>query len=664
MIRRFSNQLPEISRYRESILGSGLGFPAIENPTVSIVVPIHNQAECTIRCLASIQRHSPGIAYEVIVVDDESDLATFYALQAIPGLRVIRNFQNRGFLHSCNRGALNARGDYVLLLNNDTEVTAGWLQAMLDVFQIRADAGLVGARLIYPDGKLQEAGGIVWRDASAWNYGRGQDPSRPEFNYLKEADYCSAAAVMLPRRLWEDLSGFDPRYAPAYFEDTDLAFRVRAAGFKVYFQPKATVIHHEGQSNGTDLASGIKQFQALNFRKFFARWQTVLEREHFPLGERVFQARDRSAGKPCIVFVDHFVPQPDRDAGSRSIFHYLQIFTEAGFNVKFIGDNLGQPKRYTERLELMGIEVLPFANSPEPLEAWIRENGRYVDYAFLSRPYVAIACADLFRAHSQAKLLFYGHDLHFLRTQEEQRLTGASSMGPAERLQEAERAAWSKVDVIYYPAAEECAYVKSIVPEKTVRVLPVYVLPDNAPSNPARFEETSGLILVAGFAHPPNRDALAWFAAEILPLIRQKHPQVPVRICGSNLTEQLKALAGNNVEFHQDVSDAELEALYRASRVAVVPLRYGAGVKGKVVEALFREVPLVMTPAGAQGLPGVESVASVVEDPKAFADEVCRLLEDHTAWEDRAGGSQEFILRAYARRQAVALLRRDIQFSV
>ncbi len=208
-------------------------MPCASNPEVSIVIPVYNKWAYTAACLRSLAETSCAAGFEVIVVDDQSTDETAQRLPAVNGLVHLRNEQNLGFVGSCNRGAEQARGRYIVMLNNDTQVLDGWLDALLETFERYPDTGLAGARLVYPDGSLQEAGGIVFRDGSGWNYGRDDDPDRPDYQFVREVDYCSGACIMLPTGLFRELGGFDSHYAPAYYEDTDLAFRVRARGLKV-----------------------------------------------------------------------------------------------------------------------------------------------------------------------------------------------------------------------------------------------------------------------------------------------------------------------------------------------------------------------------------------------------------------------------------------------
>ncbi|HWE27121.1 MAG TPA: glycosyltransferase family 2 protein, partial [Polyangia bacterium] len=245
-----------------------LVLPTSLDPEVSIIVPVFNQFAFTYGCLRSIAAHTDGYSYEVIIVDDHSTDATATVLATVDGLRIVRNDKQLGFIGACNAGAAVARGRYVLFLNNDTDVRDGWLRELRRTFSDEPRAGLVGSKLVYPDGRLQEAGGIVWSNGMGWNVGRLADPDEPQFQYMRRVDYCSGACIMLPTKLFRALNGFDTHFAPAYYEDTDLAFRVTQAGYETLYQPRSEIVHFEGMTSGTDLKVGIKKHQVVNEKKF------------------------------------------------------------------------------------------------------------------------------------------------------------------------------------------------------------------------------------------------------------------------------------------------------------------------------------------------------------------------------------------------------------
>ena len=256
---------------------AGLKFADCDAPMVSVVIPVFNNVEYTLCCLGSICRYTPARSFEVIVVDDCSTDVTQEAVGAISGVRYMRNAENLGYIRSCNKGASLARGRYVMFLNNDTQVLAGWLDALVDVFETVSDAGLVGSKLIYPSGHLQEAGTMMNRDGTAVMVGLNDAPDKPQYNYMREVDYCSGASILVERDLFMRLGGFDELFMPAYYEDADLGFRVRKAGRKVMVQPASCVVHHLSVTTN-DAAQGKGELIAINRAKFLGRWQGELDR--------------------------------------------------------------------------------------------------------------------------------------------------------------------------------------------------------------------------------------------------------------------------------------------------------------------------------------------------------------------------------------------------
>ncbi|MGH7042033.1 MAG: glycosyltransferase [Acetobacteraceae bacterium] len=631
----------------------GGSTPGAAIPVVSIIVTSYGAVPYTLRCLAALARDRSGVAVEVIVIDDASPDPAVMDLARVPGLRLIRNTVRTGYLRSCNAAAAVARGEYLLLLNNDTEPAPDAIAALLALFRVRPDAGAVGAKLLFPDGRLQEAGGIIWRDGTGWNYGRGDDPDKPDYNYPREVDYCSAAALMVPRVLFSRLGGFDPRYAPAYYEDTDLAFRLRAAGHPVLYQPRARVMHVEGVSHGTDPAAGGKAHQVTNRARFVHRWAATLAAEHYDRGMHALRAREHARRRRVVLVLDHYVPEQDRDAGSGNILNYIDALLAGGAVVKFWPHNREYRPGYTEALQDRGVEVFHGGRGGAFAE-WIAAHGGELDHVLLSRPDVAQATLAALKRHSAARLIYYGHDLHFRRLRMQAEITGdAQAAAAATRMERIERWVWRSVDVVLYPSAEEATTVVGMEPSVAARAVPAFGFTDfGSPREPP---DGADILFVGGFAHPPNEAAVLWFAREILPLIQARHPTARLIVAGSHPGPRVRALAATGVVIRADLSAEALRAQYRAARVAVAPLLFGAGVKLKVAEALRDGTPLVTTTIGAQGLAGIEATVSIADTQASFAAAVTALLGDPALWRTRCAGQL-----AYARSHLTeAALRRQ-----
>ncbi|MCZ0942658.1 MAG: glycoside hydrolase family 99-like domain-containing protein, partial [Gammaproteobacteria bacterium] len=394
---------------------AGICLQCPPQPDVSIVIPAFGKCHLTLRCLKSLNDLGDERSFEVILVDDASTDESADVLPSLVGLRYLRNDENQGFLESCNRGAALARGRYILLLNNDTLVENGTIDALAHTFDVHDNVGLVGAKLYFEDGSLQEAGGIVWSDGSAMNFGRGDDPRKPEYNYVRDTDYCSGAAIMLPTALWQQLGGFDSYYERAYYEDTDLAFRVRKAGHRVLYQPFAKVVHREGATSGTDPSKGEKRYQTENHSRFLERWRAVLESNHHAPGTPPQVAKDRAAAGHALI-IDWATPMPDHDSGSVDIFNLVRMLGRLGIKTIFASHrDLHYCGTYTDNLQQLGVEMLhaPYCDS---LESYLKRAGRDIDYVLVHRVGVFKAWASLLKAHCpNARIVFHTVDLHHIR---------------------------------------------------------------------------------------------------------------------------------------------------------------------------------------------------------------------------------------------------------
>ncbi len=647
----------------EYLTGGKLLFPREENPTVSIIIPVYNQIRYTYLCLQSILLHTPDVSYEVIIADDVSSDATKHLGEFAENLVIRRNETNQGFLRNCNQAARAARGRYLMFLNNDTQVTDGWLSSLITLIESDPSIGMAGSKLVYPDGRLQEAGGIIWSDGSGWNYGRMDDPDKAEYNYVKDVDYISGAAILIDADLWKQIGGFDERFAPAYCEDSDLAFEVRKAGYRVVYQPLSKVIHFEGVSNGTDVhGSGLKRYQVENSRKLKEKWSEEFKRQCVNTGSpNPFRARERSMGKPVILVVDHYVPTFDKDAGSKTTFQYLKMFLKMGYAVKFLGDNFLREEPYTTVLQQMGVEVLYGREYVAGIWDWLDRNGKEIAIAYLNRPHIASKYVDYIAEHTDMKIIYYGHDLHFLREFREYELTGdLKKRRDSEYWKSVEFSLMHKAAVSYYPSDVEIQAIRALDETVPVKAITAYVFDEFLENVNRAFAKREGLLFVGGFAHPPNADAVLWFAREVFPRIRERLT-VTFYVVGSRVTEEIRALEspGNGIVVKGFVSEEELSALYQSCRIVVVPLRYGAGVKGKVVEAVYNGAPVVTTSVGSEGIPDVGQALVIEDTAEAFAEAVVSLYGDLDRLEALSDAAQDYIRRHFSTEAAWSVIRDD-----
>jgi GT2 family glycosyltransferase len=615
-----------------------------ETPDVSIIIPIYGQLGYTLSCIESLIRQRSRYSVEIIIIDDCSPDRSGEFLSALAMARYHLQPVNGGFIQSCNFGGDLARGVYVLMLNNDTRVVAGWLDALIDSFAIFPNAGVVGSKMFYADGSLQEAGGIIWRDGSCWNYGRGDDPNRPQYCHARQVDYISGCSIALPTALWRQLKGFDQHYKPAYCEDADLCLRVAASGREVWFQPQSRVVHYEGKTSGTDTTRSIKAYQVINTKKLYLRWRERLER-HRRNAEAPYFERERTVQRR-MLFVDASVPTPNQDAGSMQITFSIQVARELGYKTHFVAaDNwLFQPE-YTTALMMGGVECA-YAPYDVGFGTYIRRYGHLFDVVIVYRVGVLEGIIQDIRAHApNAALLFNLSDLHFLRMQREAAIEGnAEGLREAEILKKRELALIAASDRTITHSSVEAEVIDAELPEARVTVWPLMyeVHGTNVP-----FSQRTGVSFLGGYRHSPNIDAVNYFVTEIFPLIRAQDPTIRFIIAGSNMTRELKDLACKDIEVVGLVDD--LRDLFDRTRVFVSPLRFGAGAKGKIMSALSYGTPIVSSSVGIEGAGiGGDVDVLVADEPMEFALKTVQLYNDEELWGKLSRGGQDLVKRKFS----------------
>jgi GT2 family glycosyltransferase len=641
-----------------SVQYAPLSLPVAAEPRVTIVIPVHNKFDFTYRCLASLVLMPVDTSFEVVLVDDGSTDATRDIAGLVSGLRVVRHDEATGFVGACNAGAAAARGAYVLFLNNDTEVSPHWLDRLIEPFAVHDDVGLVGAKLIFGDGRLQEAGGLVWSDGSASNHGRLGNPRDSRFNYLRDVDYCSGACIVLPTALWRELDGFDPTFAPAYYEDTDLAFRVRAAGRRTLYQPLAEILHFEGVSNGQDLTQGMKRFQALHEPVFKERWQSAFASHGDPA---IRGARDleRSYPRQAIV-IDTEVPQPDRSAGHHAAIQEMRLLQSLGYRVTFLPLNLAWIGRYNDLLASLGIECVtaPFFLSADE---YLASRAGEFDLAYITRYSVAAEMIGLVRTHNPGiPVVFNNADLHFLRAIRDAIDAGsdADRLADAAAVRDAELAVMEAADLtLSYNPVEHAVIQSHTMGRAKVALCPWVVEPR---AEPPPFVERHGIAFLGGYRHPPNVRAVEFFVREVMPELRRRRPGISFHVYGSSVPESFAALAADDVVIEGFVDSVD-QALDRA-RVFVAPLRSGAGIKGKVLEALASGIPSVLSPIAAEGT-GVRDGwdALVAETPGEWADAIVALYDDAARWADVSVAGRALVAANYSFARARQILARGFE---
>ena len=613
-------------------------------PLTSIIIPVYNNIEFTRRCLYSICKCQSKSPFEIIIVDDCSSKDDYQTLlKDFPQIKLVRNEKNSGFLLTANKGAANATGEYILFLNNDTEVLPGWLDELTTALYHHPEAGMIGSQLIHiSTGTMQESGNLICKNGDMMPLGRGVEPDHPQYTFFREVDFCSAASIILRKKVFDEMNGFDTIFVPAYFEDPDLGLRMQKAGYKNYVCPLSKVLHQEMASYGDTFDEKCEK----NRQTFLNRWSEYLQ-EH-----SLYESREEGNSsfkweKERILYIDAEVPMADRGSGGMDAIFFMEYMIKRGYHVCFHGEyTAGYVPKYTTILLRMGVECIYLPQ--RKIWEYLESSGWTFSHIFVSRIYQARCFDRLLKKYApQATYIFDTVDVHFVREKLEADLRNDPELHKlAEKTKEYELAVAKAADATIVISSDE----KKLLEEQYNLTNVVHIPQARQLFGLAPNQNRRGSVFI-GSAHPPNMDGLRYFHDEILPLLPK---DFELTIIG----EALRDMIGKTPEYKDLLKCpqfkfvgfvADLGDVLNYAKMTVAPLRYGAGTKGKVASSMSYGIPCVSSAFGTEGTGMMHGEnIMIAKNAEEFAKYIMELESDQELWKKISDGGIKFIRDNYA----------------
>lgn len=610
-------------------------------PSLSVVIPQWGKTEFTAQAVAAFRRSDYAGDVEIIVWDNASPGGPGPVADR-DDVTIIDSQTNVGFGPAMNGLAHQASGELLVLANNDIVPAPDCLDWLVARFNQHPTPAAVLPRYRTFDGRQLESGSYVGRDGRGWQLFHGVEVPESLRHQPYRAHYGSAACMLVSRKTFIEQGGFDDRYAPAYYEDTDLCVAAWTKGRETIVEPRATVFHYEGGTSGRDIKVGPKALQLKNhavFRQKWADWLGELPPISFPVA--LEHALTLGSSESPILWLIPHLPRIDREAGHARMVRMLRLLKERGHAVVVWAENCHDPDRYGVVLEDLGIPWFGHVrrerwSTPRASTRVLEGLGSALNAAdwstvIISFPEFAERIMDHVRAQApKAAVLIDDVDLHFLR----QERAAALSVGNGDELsKERELAIYGRSDGVITASSHETQVLQKELPGQAFQT---YAVAAEPPREDEPTEPGGHLLFLGNFIHPPNVDAVDWWIDELAPRVRQLAGRaVPLRVVGSGSTMFADLWAARSPDVSVAGWVTSLDSELRASRVFLAPLRFGAGTKGKIASAIAHGLPTVTTSIGAEGVDRhVASVLNVADDPDEIAALVAQLMTDDQVWRE------------------------------
>lgn len=619
----------------ESLL-KGIVFSKSKRPVVSIILPLENNLKYLYETINSIVSSSTRVECEILIVASQS-IELPSSLCNHSGLQVILAPHSNTYTKLCNFAIPFASGEFVVFLKDTIKVFSGWLDELVDTLSVSPNIGAVVSKILYPNGRIKEVGVKLRGTVCYTRNGALHYFDEPNLSFLQEVDSCAMFSLLISKADFIAYGMFDEKYDTEEAVAADLSFKIRDKGDVVVCQPLSLVEHY------VPVSCGDIHFLEKDAVKLDACWATMLTRvERKKNTPKNFTRNSDKLGK--LLSIDR-MPKPDNDAGSVVTYQFLKIFSQLGFQVTFIPDDLAWADRYTEDLQRFGVQCLyaPYISSfHEHLERF----GKDYDVVHLHRVHIAGKYIDLIRKYCpNAKIVFLVADLHWLREERQaQLIQSAQLLEAASRTKQIELSVVQKSDVVVVHSDIEYDILLEELTEINIKLIPLIF---EIPGCMRSFAERDGILFIGGYKHQPNLDAVLSFVNEMWPELKKRIPDLVFYVIGADVPDEILQLHGDGIEVVGYV--ANLDEYFNRCRVSVVPLRFGAGMKGKIGTSLSYGVPVVSTPIGVEGMSLQKNKEIIVaESGSDFVDGVERLYTDEILWQSVSRAGLSFLQEQYS----------------
>lgn len=571
-------------------------------------------------CIRSIKKSNILIPYDIIIWNSKSD-------------------------------SPKINGELVAVVNASSYVQKDWFGYLLEQYRYYDGKCIVGSKIIDKSGSIDHTGYILWSNAEYEKYGNGEFFCEPEYEYVRETDAVSLNGILFNIAYWEAFVNCYEEWQDEFYSSLEFSLQMRVNNLPLVVQPYSLMV--------VDREKDCYKYGSLDVT-FYEKWKDYIKKNQYDKAEGLTLSTVSRKFLSCNMFLtDNGVAQFDTNAGHRATYNYIKIFLELGMQILYLPDDFQYLDKYTYLYQQLGIFVVYGQRWKENWRLLLSDYIPQIKYAFLNRPEIAVKYIDILKQNNDMIITHFGHDLHFLRLKREFDITGNEAVyKEAGKVKQLEYELVNKVDYTGYPSKVEVELLQKEFPSAVIQYFPLYFFNKKICSK--RDIGNQGILFVGGFGHPPNIDAACWLVKEIIPILRKRNIWDKVYLVGSRPNDKVLNLQGKDIEVTGYVTDEQLERYYTTCKIAVTPLRFGAGMKGKVLEAMYHGIPLVTTDIGAEGLEGADKVILIGNSAVEIADKITEIYNNTEEIDKISKREYEYIIENFSKEQMKQLIMKQL----